>query len=82
MSALERRPMLTGRLRLSFVRRERDAWHELAADTSNGVVTIGIKMAELRPLVAAMLKTVVGSLPGELRERAQKIIAHLGGAAS
>ena len=80
MSALERRPMLSGRIRLSFVRQGGSAWHELSADTSKGVVTIVIWTSELRPLVGAMLKTVAGSLPSELREPAQRIIVHLSGA--
>ncbi len=77
MSAIERRPMLAGRLRLSFVRQGGLAWHELEADKVGGTVLIGIRTAELRPLVAAFLKTVAGSLPSELREPAAQLIAYL-----
>jgi hypothetical protein len=71
--------MLVGRVRLSFVRRGGSAWHEIEADKAGGVSVIGVYTSELRPLVGAMLRTVAGSLPSELREPARLLIAYLEG---
>jgi hypothetical protein len=74
--------MLAGRLTIEYVQATGEAgtarqWHSISSDGD----TITVRGRELRPFVAAWIKTIAGSLPAHLREPAREIIRALEGGA-